>query len=449
MSVVKPARWWENVPPGLGHLRRGYTKPGLLFLGYFVVWLAILIFRRDEIGRLLHDPLKAENLVALLFLLAMPVLVFLGSMKSLRNLVQPPPREGMGTWALAWRTFKTRPRGVAGLTLLGFIYLVAFLCPVLADYGEDESPSRDTIVNQYQPLGSRIYVFGDPKRGEAYALDYEVDGDRLILKRGEGEDKSIKLKDLGEPRRGWSRGADDVRTMTLGGVEVPYRIDVHPLGTDSAGRDLLTRIIYGSRISLSIGFAAMAVAVTLGTLFGVLAGFYGAFVDGLVMRFVDILLAFPRLLLLLLIITIYHGAGIFVIIIVLGATGWMGVSRLVRAEVLRLKSLDFVVAAQAMGFSRKRIMLRHLVPNAMGPVIVAGTLMVGTTILVESALSFLGMGVEPGTPTWGNIVMDGAGALREAWWIATLPGLAIVVTVVCFNLAGDALRDALDPRQRF
>lgn len=449
MSAARAPRWWENLPPGLGHLRRGFRRPGLLFLLYFGVWLAIVVTRGSRIRLLAGDLSKAENVVALAFLVLLPIAVFLASRKSLQNLVNPPPREGMGTWALAWRSFKKRPRGVGGLTLLGFIYLVAFLCPVLADYGPDETPSRDTIVNQYQPPGTSIYVFGDKKRGERYALAYEFDGERLVLKRGEGDDKRVKLKDLGEPRRGWSRGADDVQTTRVGDVDAPYRIDHHPLGTDALGRDLLTRILYGSRISLTIGFAAMAVAVTLGTFFGVLAGFFGGLVDGLVMRFVDTLLAFPRLLLLLLIITIYHGAGIFVIVVVLGATGWMGVSRLVRAEVLRLKTLDFVVAARAMGFSRARIMLQHLVPNAMAPVIVAGTLMVGTTILVESALSFLGMGVPPEVPTWGNIVNDGSDALRDAWWIATLPGLAIVVTVVCFNLAGDALRDALDPRQRF
>ena len=449
MSAARPPRFWESLPPGLGHLRRGYARPGLLFLLYSVVWLAIVLTRRQRIVALFGDLARAENVVALAFLVVMPVVVFLACRRSLRNLVTPPPREGMGTWALAWRSFKTKPRGVAGLTLLGFIYLVAFLCPVLADYGPDETPSRDTIVSQYQPPGTAITVFGDVKRGERYALGWEVDGDVLVLQRGKGEAKRVRAKDLGPPRRGWSRGGDDVETVQVGSVEAPYRVDHHPLGTDALGHDLLTRIIYGSRISLTIGFAAMAVAVTLGTFFGVLAGFFGGLVDGFVMRFVDTLLAFPRLLLLLLIITIYHGAGIFVIVVVLGATGWMGVSRLVRAEVLRLKSLDFVVAARSMGFSKARIMLKHLVPNAMAPVIVAGTLMVGTTILVESALSFLGMGVPPEVPPWGNIVHEGSDALRDAWWIATLPGLAIVVTVVCFNLAGDALRDALDPRQRF
>lgn len=444
-----PPCFWESLPPGLGHIRRSWRRASVPFLLYFGLWLAIVVFRFPAICRLFDTPFDLENGAAVAVLLLMPVVMVFWAHRSLVALVNPPPREGMGTWALAWRAFCKRPRGLVGLILLGAVYMVVPLCAVLADYGEDESPSRDTIVNQYQPPFTTITVFGDTKRGERYCLGWKVDDGALVLDRGEGEDKRVKFDRLGTPRRGWSRGADTVRTMTIDGHEIEYRIDYHLLGTDGVGRDVLSRILYGSRVSLTIGFLAMAVAVTLGTLFGVLAGFFGGFVDGTVMRFVDVLLAFPRLLLLLLIITIYQGAGFFVIVIVLGATGWMGVSRLVRAEVLRLKSLDFVAAARSMGFSRARIMFRHLVPNAMAPVIVAGTLMVGTTILVESALSFLGMGVQPPKPTWGNIVNDGSDALRDAWWIATLPGLAIVVTVVCFNLAGDALRDALDPRQRF
>ena len=239
-----------------------------------------------------------------------------------------------------------------------------------------------------------------------------------------------------------------MRRIQVGGVEVPYREEAYLLGTDSNGRDLLSRLIYGSRISLSIGFLAMGLAVGLGILFGALAGYVGGWVDTVIMRFVDILLAFPRLLLLMLIITVYEGAGVWTVVLVLGLTGWMGVARLVRAEFLRLKALDYAMAARALGFGGGRIMFRHLMPNAMAPVIVSATLRVGETILVEAALSFLALGVKPPTATWGNIVQDGQGYLATAGWVALFPGLCIVAAVVCFNLVGDALRDALDPRQR-
>jgi peptide/nickel transport system permease protein len=418
-----------------------------LFVLFGSTWLAIVLLRVQALGRLWarHD---LEDVVALAFLALFPVGLVLLALRTARSRRRPPRRDGLGVWALAWRAFKKRPRGVWGLVLLGFVYMVAFLCPVLAPYDPLAQPS-DTLVNQYLAPGDSVWVFGDTEYGERYGLSWWVQDGALMLERGkDAPPRRVPLDRLGEPRRGWSRAADTVRTMEIAGKAVPYRKESHLLGTDRVGRDLLSRIVYGSRISLTIGFAAMAVAISLGTLFGALSGYFGGFTDGAIMRFVDVLLAFPRLLLLLLIISAWQGAGVLTVIVVLGATGWMGVSRLVRAQVLQLKELDYTAAARAMGFSQLRIVFRHMIPNAMAPVIVAGTLMVGGTILVESALSFLGMGVHPPTPTWGNIVNDGSDALREAWWIATVPGLAIVVTVVCFNLVGDALRDAMDPRQR-
>lgn len=219
------------------------------------------------------------------------------------------------------------------------------------------------------------------------------------------------------------------------------------LGTDHLARDVLSRLLFGARISLTIGFVAVGISVTLGTLLGAVAGYAGGRVDALIMRIVDMMISFPRLILLITVIAIFE-PSIFLIIAVLGLTLWPSTARLVRSEVLSLREREFVQAAEALGYSKARIVFRHLVPNALGPVIVAATLGIGNTIVLEAGLSFLGLGVQPPTASWGTMVADGRHLLLNAWWLATFPGLAIVFTVLAFNLVGDGLRDALDPRLR-
>jgi peptide/nickel transport system permease protein len=220
----------------------------------------------------------------------------------------------------------------------------------------------------------------------------------------------------------------------------------HLMGTDALGRDLATRILFGGRVSLSVGVLAVAVAITLGTVVGALAGFYGRWIDGVLMRFVDMMFSFPRLFLLILIAVLAKGMSVPVIIIVLGALSWMTTSRLVRASFLALKEREFVIAAHAIGARDRDIILRHLLPNSMAPIIVSATLGVAGTIVAESTLSFLGLGIQPPVPSWGNMLEDATQDMAIAPWAAIFPGLAIFLAVVSINFIGDGLRDALDPR---
>ncbi len=221
----------------------------------------------------------------------------------------------------------------------------------------------------------------------------------------------------------------------------------HLMGTDKFGRDIFTRVLYGARISLTIGFIAVGLGVLLGGLIGSVAGYFGRWTDTMLMRFTDMMLSFPRLILLIVTIALFEPT-IWLVVTVLGLTGWMSVARIVRGEVLTLREREFVQAAKVLGMSDGRIIRRHIIPNTLAPVIVYATLGIGNTILLEAALSFLGLGVQPPTPSWGNMINDGRDSLITAWWISTFPGLAIVFTVVAFNLLGDGLRDALDPRMR-
>lgn len=219
----------------------------------------------------------------------------------------------------------------------------------------------------------------------------------------------------------------------------------HPLGTDDLGRDILSRMIWGSRISLSVGFAAVGIATIIGTILGALAGYYGGWMERIIMRFIDVMLAIPTFFLILAVIA-FIGPSIWNIMVIIGLTSWMGVARLVRAEFLTLKEREYVLAAKALGARDVRIIFRHIMINSMAPVLVSAILGIASAILVESALSFLGLGVQPPTPSWGNILTLGKDNIEIAWWLSVFPGFAILVTVLGYNLLGEGLRDALDPR---
>jgi peptide/nickel transport system permease protein len=346
------------------------------------------------------------------------------------------------------------------------LYSVAFLAPLLSPFSPYDQ--QDFLVTAYQPPLTRLDALvlrqhrpviipmrpGDDltsraanslildsqklrSRNQVYSLkfvnSYRIEGDLVIYRQGMRE-KSISLSDLRNLSVTTGKPASIVKKTFL-------------LGTDQYGRDIFSRLIYGSRISLSIGFLVVLISVSLGTVIGISSGYFGGWVDGILMRIVDVLIAFPALFLILIIIATF-GNSIYLIVITLSFTGWMGVARIVRGQVLSLKEQEFILAAKSLGLSSPRIIFRHLMPNTLTPVIVAATLRIGSIILTEAGLSFLGLGVQPPTPSWGNIINEGRDSLLNQWWISTFPGIAILSTVVCFNLIGDGIRDALDPRMR-
>lgn len=324
----------------------------------------------------------------------------------------------MSYWAIVFRQFRRNKLALAGVVILALLFLVAIFAPFLAG----EKP---------------IYLVKD---GQSYLFP-----------------NLIKYKDLVDVQFDrWEPGESDYilravipfapeRSNLRNKLEEPDA--EHLLGTDDRGRDVLSRMIWGTQISMSVGFLAVGISVLIGVVGGAIAGYYGGKVDMVVLRIIEVMMCFPSLILILALIA-YLPRSIWIIMAVIGITGAPSVARLVRGEFLKLRESDFVTAARATGLSDKRIMFRHILPNAMAPVLVNATFGVAGAILVETALSFLGLGVPPPTASWGEILSQSKRYVDFAWWLVVFPGAAIFVTVTAFNLAGEGLRDAMDPRLR-
>ncbi len=329
---------------------------------------------------------------------------------------------------IADRTHRIRlprsPLSRLGLLIAAALSALAIGAPIFAPQAPYEQ--MDPVAGRFlPPFSSRV------------ALPLQ-DGGWLLAESAEVTETGVVVRRLGQSE---TLPLDRFASVSEDNVS---RRRIFLLGTDKYGRDIWSRILYGARVSLLIGLLAAGLSLTLGIAVGGAAALAGGWIDGLLMRFVDGLLMFPRLFLVLAITAMFE-IDLLAVILVLGSTSWMAASRLVRAEILSLRERDFVVAARGVGLHPIRIFWRHLLPNALPPVLIDTTLRIGDLILIEAALSFLGFGVQPPIPSWGNMVADGASALTTAWWVAAFPGIAICLAVVAFNLLGDGLRDSLDP----
>ncbi len=325
------------------------------------------------------------------------------------------------------RTGSPRPRG---LTLAGGILLAGVALAALAGpwfYRADPNVQLDSAVARWQPPGSE------------FAEVHLRDGGALLADRVTRTASGLRVERLGGSSE---LAAAEVLNLTDSGVADRARF---PLGTDRLGRDLLARLLLGARTSLLVGLLGIAIGLLLGLLVGGLAAGFGGWVDALLMRAVDALLCFPQLVLVLALAALF-GPSLWLVIAVLGATCWMPIARLVRAEMTSLAARDFVTAARAIGEGRLRILLAHLLPNAWTQAAVAAALLVGDLVLAEATLSFLGLGVQPPTPSWGAMIAETRDALPGAWWAIVFPGAALAVSVIACNLLADGLRDAADRR---
>lgn len=330
-------------------------------------------------------------------------------------------------WQMVWQHFRKKRLAVAGLGITLFFFAVAIFAPVLAN----DRPILVRYSGQwYWPIFSGLEKVGPYDWQEVKRKNHPFIFQGNLEKPG---DFAI-----------WPLVPYSATEYNLLVSLAPPTFK-HWLGTDDRGRDVLSRMIYGARISLSVGFVAVGIAVVIGIFLGSLAGYFGGWADQLISRLIEILLTIPTFFLIIAIIA-FLPPSIYNIMVVIGLTGWTGVARFVRAEFFKLKQLDFVLASRALGASNARLIFVHMLPNAMAPVLVSAVFGIAGAILTESSLSFLGFGVPPPTPSWGDILSQSRDYIEFAWWLTIFPGIAIFLSITAYNLVGEGLRDAMDPK---
>ena len=322
-------------------------------------------------------------------------------------------RERKGYWYRVWQEFKKNRLALAGLIFVIILFLIALLAPLIANNKPYLYITEDTV---YLPL---FFTYEALKNKDLRNEQYE--GFKLF------------------PPIPYSFSEYDLDAIVL------PPDNRHFLGTDEQGRDLAARMIFGTRVSMLVGFIAVSIYVLIGIIIGAVAGYYGGKVDMVISRFIEIVLCFPTFFLILTILALI-GPSLVNVMLVIGLTGWTGIARIVRGEFFKLRETDYVLASKAVGARDYQIILRHILPNSLAPVLVSATFGIASTILIESSLSFLGFGVQPPTPSWGDILSQSRDFMDFAWWLTLIPGFAIFMTITAYNLVGEGFQDAINPQ---
>jgi peptide/nickel transport system permease protein len=320
-----------------------------------------------------------------------------------------------GYWTGVWHEFKKNKMALSGLYIVMFLFIIAIFAPLIAN--------------------NKPYILIE--KGKAYFpvfVDYPLFQERNFRHSARGEFKIM-------PPVQYSYSEYDLDSIVTGPSSK------HWFGTDEQGRDLFARMVHGTRVSITVGFIAVAIYVLIGILIGSIAGYYGGIIDILISRLIEIIMCFPTFFLILTVLALI-GPSLLSVMAVIGVTSWTGIARIVRGEFMRIREMDFVTASRALGASDYWIILRHILPNSMAPVFVSATFGIASTILIESSLSFLGFGVQPPTPSWGDILSQSRDFIDFAWWLTLIPGLAIFITITSYNLVGEGLQSAIDPKSR-